>query len=506
MSSQVDHLRQPLRHTLLLRAVAAIIAGSVWSVPLFGGDRISFNNDVMAVLSKAGCNRGVCHGNLNGKGGFKLSLRGEDPEFDFEALTRDQGGRRTNSLDPDRSLLLLKPTMQVPHEGGRRFQPEMPEYQILRNWIQAGMPADALKTPKLQRIDVSPRERVLFDPESEVKVTVTAEFSDGSKRDVTRLAVYEPDNTLVTVSDDGTVRKLGSGETTIIARYLDKQKPVRVAFVPARPDFVWSGPEPTNEIDKLVFAKLESLRIHPSPVATDAVFMRRAYLDLLGLIPTADEAKRFIDDKTPDKRARLVDSLLERPEYADAWAQKWSDLLRVEEKTLDRKGVRNFHAWIRQSIAGNKPLDQFARELLSARGSTYTNPPANYYRALRDPVSRAEATAQVFLGVRLQCAKCHSHPFDQWTQDDYYNWAAVFARVDYKILANRRRDTNDKHEFDGEQVVTAALKGDIKDPRTRESAKPKLLGDANRAFPKHEDRLDRMAEWVSSPTNTRCAQ
>lgn len=471
---------------------------------LANAGEISFRNDVMAVLSKAGCNRGVCHGNLNGKGGFKLSLRGEDPKFDFESLTRDQAGRRANPLDPDRSLLLLKPTMQVPHEGGRRFTDEMPEYRVLRSWIEKGLPADSKNTPRLRRIDVSPAEKVLVDPAADLPISVTATFSDGTTRDITRLAVYETDNALAAVSENGVVQRAGFGETTIIVRYLDKQSPVRVAFVPARPGFAWNAPEPINEIDGLNFAKLRSLRINPSEVTSDTEFFRRAYLDLLGIIPTANEAKRFVADRDPDKRSRLINKLLERQEFADAWAQKWSDLLRVEEKTLDRKGVRNFHGWIRQSIAENKPLDQFAREILSARGSTYTNPPANYYRALRDPITRAETTAQVFLGIRLQCAKCHSHPFDEWTQDDYYGWSAVFAKIDYRILDNRRRDQNDKHEFDGEQLVLVGVKGDVKNPRTQQRAEPRFLGSDSRVD--RGDRLQLAAEWVTSPSNERFAQ
>jgi hypothetical protein len=228
--------------------------------------------------------------------------------------------------------------------------------------------------------------------------------------------------------------------------------------------------------------------------------MRRAYLDLLGLLPTAAEARAFAADASADKRARLVDRLLERPEYADFWAMKWSDLLRNEERALDRKGVQNFHHWIRHGVAENKPLDQFVRELLASRGSTYTTPATNYYRANRDPVTRGEATAQLFLGVRLQCAQCHNHPFDRWTQDDYYGWADVFARVDYKVLENRRSDENDKHEFVGEQVVFESRDGDVKDPRGDRMVKPRLLGTAA-PVADDQSRLDALAAWVTSPQN-----
>ena len=460
---------------------------------------VTFSNDVMAVLSKAGCNAGVCHGNQNGKGGFKLSLRGQDPLHDFAALTRDQSGRRANIQHPDRSLILLKPTMQVAHEGGRRFDLDAPEYRILLEWIERGMPEDG-ETQQLAKLHVTPTERILIDPKREVVLEVEAEFSDGSRRDVSRLAVYEPDNQIVEISPEGVVSRVQTGETTVNVRYLDRQTPVRLAFVPARPDFVWTAPAPANVVDEHVFAKLQALRINPSEICSDAVFLRRTYLDLLGAIPTGDESRQFALDTDPDKRSRLIDELLERPEFADFWALKWSDLLRNEEKTLDRKGVQNFHAWIRSSIVQEKPLDEFVRELIASRGSTYSHPQANYYRAMRMPLMRAESTAQLFLGVRLQCAKCHNHPFDRWTQDDYYGWANLFSRVSYKVLENRRRDRNDKHEFDGEQVVYMARKGDVTNPRTGAPQPPQFLGDTAIEDPE-ADRLQRLAEWLTSDQN-----
>jgi hypothetical protein len=365
---------------------------------------VSFNNDVMAVLSKSGCNAGGCHGNANGKAGFALSLWGEDPEADFQILTRDQFGRRLNLFDPGQSLLLLKATAQLAHEGGKRFSTDSPEYRVLRSWIEAGAPADRPGTPSLDRIEVTPQERYLVDPEQQAQIVVRAFFSDGSERDVTRMAVYETDNMLAEVTPDGLARRQGFGETTVLVRYLQARLPVRLAFVPARPEFEWSGPPPRNEIDEFIFAKLRKLRINPSEPVGDEVFLRRAYLDLTGILPGPDEARAFVADPDPQKRARLVDRLLERPEFAEFWALKWADLLRIEERLLDHKGVQTFHRWIRQSIAEGKPMDQFAREIVAARGSTYANPPANFYRAIRDTAARAEATAQVFLGTRLQCA------------------------------------------------------------------------------------------------------
>lgn len=467
---------------------------------------VSFRNDVMAVLSKAGCNAGVCHGNAHGKGGFKLSLRGEDPPRDFRALTRGMNNRRTNVVQPDRSLVLLKPTMQIAHEGGKRFDEKSLQYHILRTWIAAGTPRDPPSTPRLTSLAVSPKQKYLVDPEKTFSLRVTAKFSNGSRKDVTRLAVYEPAAQNAEVSADGKVTRLAFGENTITVRYLDRQVPVRVAFIPARPGFVWKAPRPANFIDRHVFRKLKALRMNPSPVAGDTVFLRRAYLDLLGILPTASEARRFVADKDPQKRAKLVDRLLKRPEFADYWALKWSDLLRNEEKTLDRKGVQNFYKWIRNSIATGKPLNRFARELISSRGSTYKRPASNFYRAMRDPFTRGEATAQLFLGIRLQCAKCHNHPFDRWTQDDYYGWANNFARVKYKVLKNKRRDKNDKHEFDGEQIVYMAKKGDVTNPRIERSTPPRFLGDGAKQPDAGKDRLEQLAAWVADPHNERFAK
>lgn len=467
---------------------------------------ISFRNDVMAVLSKAGCNMGVCHGNKNGKAGFKLSLRGQNPAFDYEILSRDLSGRRTNPMDPERSLILLKPTMQVPHEGGRRFDVDSKEYRILRRWIAAGLPTDGADTPHVKQLSVTPTERIAFDPVEDFPIQVEATFSDGKTIDVTDLAVYETSNQLISVSNDGVVSRNNMGESTFTVRFLEQQVPVRVAFLPARPDFQWRGPEPANFIDEQIFAKLEKLRINPSEVCDGVVFMRRAYLDLLGILPTADESRAFIADTNSNKRSELIDRLLDRPEFADFWAQKWSDLLRNEEKTLDRKGVQNFYSWIRLGIAKNKPLDQFVQELIASRGSTYAFPEANYYRAMRDPLMRAESTAQLFLGIRLQCAKCHNHPFDVWTQDDYYGWANLFSRVEYEVLENRRRDRNDNHEFAGEQVVYMLPKGEVEHPSTGKPVHPRLLGAEGTEVSDEADRLFQLAEWIAGPDNPRFAE
>jgi hypothetical protein len=455
----------------------------------------------MAVLSKAGCNQGACHGNQNGKNGFKLSLRGDDPTFDLASLTRDTLGRRTNTLRPAESLLLLKPTGAIPHEGGKRFGTESPEYAILSRWIHDGSQPDLRDAPVLREIEVTPRQKVVPEPVDRVPIQVRARFSDGSIRDVSRLAVYETSNQVATVTPGGEVQRQELGETTILVRYLDQRTPVQLAFVPARPQFIWHEIPESNYIDHHVFAKLRNLRMQPSPRCSDSVFLRRAYVDALGILPTVEETRSFLADTRPDKRSRLINALLQRPEFADLWALKWSDLLRNEEKLLDAKGVQVFHHWIRQCIADAVPLNEFARALIAARGSTYSHPPANFYRALRDPQTRAEAVAQVFLGIRLQCARCHNHPFDRWTQDDYHSLSAFFARVDYEIIENKRRDRFDKHEFDGEQIVCTSRTGEVTNPRTGETLEPHFLGSATPALPADADRLQALADWVANPDN-----
>jgi hypothetical protein len=454
----------------------------------------------MAVLSKGGCNAGACHGNQNGKGGFKLSLRGQDPDADFAALTRDTLARRTDPHRPADSLMLLKATGSVPHEGGRRFGTDSPEYDILRRWVAAGARPDGADTPRLKSLEAAPAESFLVEPAERLKLRVRARFDDGSERDVTRLAVYEPSNPTTAVAADGEARRQGFGETAVLVRYLDRQATVRLAWVPQRKGFVWRDVPEANYVDKHVFARLRALRMRPSDLCSDEVFLRRVYLDTLGVLPTADQARAFLADRDPAKRGRLIDRLLRRPEFADFWALKWCDLLRAEEKVLDRKGVTVFHHWVRQAIEDGKPLNEFARELIAGRGSTYADPPANFYRALRDPQVRAEAVAQVFLGLRLQCAKCHNHPFDRWTQDDYYGLAAFFPRVEYRVVENNRRDKLDTHEFDGEQIVWLAREGEVTHPRTGATVRPRLPGSAESVDP-DGDRLTALADWVARPDN-----
>lgn len=491
-----------LRRWILCQAAVALAwlgLGTQWIVA--SEHPVSFDRDVMAVLSKAGCNFGACHANTNGKGGFKLSLRGEDPAADYAALIRQADQRRINLLEPEASLILQKPSGQVVHQGGMRFKRDSLEYGILRDWLAAGAPGPNPQSPRLVRLETTPAEAILTEPVESVQLKVVAHFESGEQRDVTPLACYEPTSRNVAVDHGGLVRRDKLGEATILVRYLNLQVAVRLAFLPARPNFTFSAPAPANYIDELVFAKLRTLNTNPSSTCDDATFVRRATLDTIGLLPTADEAPQFVADPSPDKRARWIEQLLRRPEFAEHWAIKWSDLLRNEEKVLDAKGVDVFYTWIRDWIAAGRPMDQFVRELVAARGSTYDNPPANFYRANRDPLTRGETAARLFLGVRLQCARCHNHPYDRWTQDDYYSWAAVFGRIDYQIVSNKRRDRLDKHEFNGEQVVLIKDAGEVKNPRTGADAEPKFLGAFSPPLHPIEDRLAPLAEWLATPDN-----
>lgn len=468
-------------------------------------DDVTFRNHVMPILAKAGCNSGACHGNMNGKGGFKLSLRGESPALDLETISRSQLGRRVNLTDAVDSLLLRKATASIAHEGGKRFAVGSLEYQTLHDWIAAGAPDDNTALAKLTSLEVSPRESILIEPIASVQLRAMATFSDGTKRDVTSYVVFDLSNLLATVSAQGLVERVKPGEVTVTVRFNHLQQPARIAFVPARPNFKWSEPAAANFIDEHVHTKLKKLRMNPSPLADDSTFIRRAFLDVIGVLPTPDEARAFVADSRIDKRDRLIDALLERPEFNDHWALKWSDLLRNEERVLDAKGVRAFHGWIRDSIATNKPVSQFVHDLITARGSTYDNPAANFYRANRSADVRAEATAQLFLGTRMQCAKCHNHPYDRWTQNDYYSFAAFFAPIDYKIIENNPRDENDKMMFIGEQLVVMNSKNQVKHPDGGRVMKPAFLGDAKQPAESKGDSLESLAQWMTSGDNRRFA-
>jgi hypothetical protein len=486
----------PRPHLCGLLAVLLFFAS-----PIQAAD-VSFERDVMPVLSRAGCNAGACHGNLNGKGGFKLSLKGEDPAADLAALTHDMLARRANPHWPGESLILLKATGKVPHEGGVRFSTASPEYQILLNWISGGCLRDRVGGPALTRLEVTPASKVLIEPSDRFQVSAIAHFSDRTQRNVTHLAAFEFTALgIARITATGEVVRESTGEVVLLVRYLSEVAPVRIVFLPNRPIPDGFSVPAATEIDRLVLAQLKELRLKPANVASDSVILRRSYLDALGILPTTAETREFLSDTDPKKREKLIDRLLARSEFAEYWAQKWSDLLRNEEKSLDRKGVGVFYGWIAAQLAQDRPLNEFARDILAATGSTYANPPANFWRAIREPTQRAESVAQVFLGIRIGCARCHNHPFDRWKIDDYYGFASLFARLDYRVLENGRKDNLDKHEFVGEQFVFQNRDGEVLNPRTKSPAKPVFLGAVAPEFGADSDRLSALASWVAARDN-----
>jgi hypothetical protein len=458
----------------------------------------SYRLDVTALLSRSGCNLGACHGNMNGKGGFRLSLRGDDPSSDLLSLTRDTFGRRLDLAEPPRSLAYLKPTGQVPHEGGQRFSVGSSEATTLLGWIAGGARDDRESAPRLVRLDVTPTDRVSPAPSLTQQLVVSASFSDGSRRDVTRQAAFDVnDPTVVSVSSGGRVEAHRPVEAVVAVRYLNGRAVSRLAFLPDRPAITGLDAPADNAIDAAVFAKLKAHKIRPSGPSSDAAFLRRATLDAIGRLPTPEEAREFLADIDPGKRRKRVDRLLARPEFADYWALKWADLLRNEEKTMGPKGVWVFQRWLRDQVARDVPLDAFARSLVASTGSTFQNPPASFHRTNRDPMTAAETVGQVFLGVRIQCARCHNHPFDSWTQDDYFGLAAYFGNVRRKQINNVRLDSFDTHEINGDEVVYLEGKPGAVQPRSGEPLAPKPPSGPRPALGEDPDALDDLADWLT---------
>ena len=395
---------------------------------------ISFRNQVIPVLTKAGCNSGACHGAAAGKNGFGLTLRGYDPAADYDTITRQAGGRRVNKIEPAKSLILLKPTETVPHMGGTRFKVDSPEYTIISGWIASGLPGPRDSDPRLKSIEVTPGDRTL-DAGATIPLRVTARFTDGSTADVTRWAKYgSADETVAHVEDDGQVTIKGPGETAVSVSFLTGVALARVRspFPVSIPESSYVPPAAAGAIDDLVLRKLRELHIAPVPLCTDSEFIRRAYLDAAGILPTRAEVEAFLADVAPDKRATLVDRLLERDEFVDYWAYKWSDVLLVSSRALGKNNVRDFYGWIRAAVKSNMPWDEFVYALTTAVGRTDENGAANYYLIHRSPIDLAENYTQAFLGLTLTCARCHNHPMEKWTQIDYYGFTNLFARISVK--------------------------------------------------------------------------
>ncbi len=451
---------------------------------------VSFRRDVIPALSQAGCNMGACHGTPTGKGGFKLSLRGYIPDQDFLVLSREAGGRRINTFAAETSLLLRKPVGEIAHEGGLRLIRNTKAYEHLHDWIAEGAKDDPGATAAVKLV-ILPGARVLNAPAKQQQTVSLLTMADGTVRDVTSICYYDSSNPEVAGVDvDGHVTFKMRGEAAIIAHYLDLVATVRLTHLVEVPGFKVAEVPHDNLIDDAVYAKLNRMRISPSEVCTDQEFIRRVSLDAIGVLPSPEEVAAFQADPSDDRRAKLVDRLLTRPEFYDFWTLKFADILRSNARLIEAKGTHVFNRWIRTQLEQNTPMDQFVRELLTADGSTFKNPAANYYRISRDPENSVETTAQLFLGVRIQCAKCHNHVFERWTQDDYYGFAAFFPRVRLK-----------KGNLPGEEVVYVVPDGEVRQPRTGQVMKPKALGGPVLEDVKVPDRRARLAAWLTSGDN-----
>jgi hypothetical protein len=462
----------------------------------------SFRNDVQPVLTKMGCNSGPCHGAAAGKNGFKLTLRGYDAETDYLTLTHQALARRTERLEPAKSLILLKPTLTIPHGGGKRFAVDSPEYQVISGWIAKGMPAPQDSDARVTGIEVFPPEASLR-PAAEQQLIVTATFSDGRKEDVTRWAKYDSGNEgVATVDNYGHVTMHSFGEAPVTVWYQSHVtfSRLRIPFPYKLEELVFKKAPRHNYIDDDILSHLAVLHIPPSPPAGDAEFIRRAYLDAAGILPSPAEVEQFLKDPSPAKRDRLIDALMKRPEFVDYWAYKWSDLLLVSSNHLSNEEMWSYYGWIRDSVASNKAWDKFVYQIVTATGNTVENGAANYWVVHRDPLDTTENMAQAFLGITITCAHCHNHPLAKWTQKDYYGMANLFARVRLKTYASESSRPGVGTILNNVTVYSAPT-GEFTDDRFMTVLPPKPL-DAS-ALPESTPGDTRVyfAKWLTSPEN-----
>ncbi len=449
----------------------------------------NFENDISPLLTRHGCNASQCHGKAEGQNGFKLSVFGYDALADWRAFTAESKGRRTSSAAPEQSLFLAKASGTMPHQGGARIPVGSPDYETIRAWLAAGAPFGSTNDAKVVRVELEPREKILA-PGAKLQLRVNASYSDGRKADVTRYCVFQSNNdSLAKVDEHGAV-VIGSlpGQTSVMARYLGEVTSF-MAIVPRPGKAVGNaGFAEFNFIDRHVNAHLKKLNLRPSEVCDDATFLRRAHLDIIGTLPTATEVRRFLADESSDKRSQLVDALLKRPEFADFWALKWADLLRVDRQKLGQRDAYAYYRWIRGEFAANRPLDQFARALLTAEGPLDDAPAGHFYKVVSKPGEMANAVSQVFLGIRIACAECHHHPFDRWSQADYYGMSGFFSQVNVRKGAL------------GETLL-AEGNPSVKHPRTGAAVQPYALGTEMPATAPAGDRRRVLAEWFTAPEN-----
>ncbi len=455
---------------------------------------LSFRLDVMPVFMRAGCNTGSCHGAARGKDGFRISLFGFDPDGDHHRLTREMVGRRINLAVPSDSTLLEKAIGAVQHTGGKRFESTSELYQTLHGWIEAGAPNDDVsKLPTVVGVDLYPKRAVMDGKGSTQQLTVRACYSDGSDRDVTSLAVFLSNNDVsAPVSVNGLVTAGDRGEAFVMARFETHTVGSPFIVLPKGLNFTFPNEPEANYIDKLVNDKLKKLRIAPSAQCDDATFLRRASLDIVGLPPTYDEFNRFMASNDPKKRSKWIDELLERKEFSEIWVSKWAELLQVRSdptKNVSQKAMFLYYNWLVEKLSQNMPMDQMVQELLSASGGTFKNPATNFYQITNETLLLTENIAQIFMGTRIQCAQCHNHPFDRWTQNDYYGFAAFFSQIGRKGGEDYR-----------ETIVFNSGGGKVNHPVGGRAMAPKFLG-GEAPDVRGKDRRVVLAKWLASPQN-----
>ncbi len=495
-----DGVVRPAADGEVLIAVVAKLGDSaasaqvVVSVKEAGNESANFLRDVMPLFAKRGCNAIECHGSTLGKRGFRLSMFGAEPDADYDALTKMHMGRRINRVEPIKSLVLLKATNASAHTGGQKIDPNSLEYAMLASWVAQGIRWGDDQRDKPVSVKVWPNDKVLPKGEGQ-QLLVRAVYADGSERDVTRLASFaSSDPAVAAVDPSGKIKAENFGEAVVSVTFMRRWDTVRV-LTPQPLPTAFPAIEPNNKIDELVFVKLQALGFPPSELCSDGVFLRRAHLDVIGSLPRPDEARAFLADTDPAKRAKLIDRLLQREEYADFWALKWGDLLRIKSEYPVRlwpRGVQTYYRWVRGSIAANKPYDQFVRELITANGSDFQVGPANYYRAVqkREPQTYAEATAVLFMGARLDCVRCHAHPTENWGMDDGLGMAAFFSKVAIKATQEWK-----------EEIVFFNQHGAVWHPKLRDYVHPKFLGAEVVEMPRDQDPRPKFAEWLCAPQN-----
>ena len=486
--------------------VAVQVSGAQQSPP------ISFVQHVQPAFSRMGCNAGTCHGSRLGKNGFKLSLRGYDPLFDHRAFTDDIGARRINRAAPDQSLMLLKSTGSIPHVGGVRTNPGEPYYEMVRQWIAEGARLD-LDAPRVQSVEILPQNPVLPRAGMHQQMIVLATFQDGTVRDVTREAFVESGNIEILEADErGLLTLLRRGESPVLVRYEGAYAATTLTVMGDRDGFAWQQPESRNYIDDHVYAKLERVKILPSTLCTDAEFLRRVYLDLTGLPPGITTSQKFLDDPRPsrEKRESLVDELIGSPDYVEHWTNKWADMLQVNRKFLGEEGSISLRNWIKDVVARNQPYDETARQILTASGSTIENPPASYFKILRDPAAIMENTTHLFLAVRFNCNKCHDHPFERWTQDQYYQLAAYFSQIGFKEDPLYRGKKIGGSAVEGAKPLVEVIfdknDGGVTHIRTGETAAPSFPYDHEDMAADDASRREQLSRWITSSKNQHFAR